>query len=376
MEQLITKQIRSSPSIEALEGVFTQWGGSFNLSHTAASLTRLAKLKKSRDSKLPQLLPRKWLQLLPEAGSRQCVSALCACITLSEEFITLWAPTWAAFMQHVQGGSGDGLVPQDLADAVDAATRLRKHPGPRELQLLTRKWLQLLPAAGARQCASAVHACVTLSKEQADAVWAPTWAAFMQHVQQGSGEGLTARDIADAVGVAATLLKKPGPGELQLLVQIFLRLEGLTGASARIARLVEQIEKLSQVPGWQGGIRQQDMQQLLGVQRRLLTQRIGAAKTVKQLQHICYGLDGSFQVSHTAAALRKFNKLSRTCSWDNNRDGPVLQQLVHKWLQQLPTAGVRDCSNALFACGRFSQEHVDAVWAPTWAAFMQHVQRG
>ena len=109
VEQLITKQIRSSPSIVALEGVFTEWGGSFTLAHTVAALSRFNKSKTSaaRDSKLRQLLPHKWLQLLPQAGGRQCVSALCACYPLSKEQISvIWAPTWAAFMQHVQQGRG------------------------------------------------------------------------------------------------------------------------------------------------------------------------------------------------------------------------------------------------------------------------------
>jgi hypothetical protein len=132
-----------------------------------------------------------------------------------------------------------------------------------ELRLLARKWLQLLPQAGAHQCASALRACSNVNKQLADAVWAPTWAAFMQRMKQGAGEGLVSRDIADAVCAAATLRKQPGPGELQLLVQAFLRLEGLTGASDRFVRLAEGIEQLSQLPGWQGGIRKQDMQQLL-----------------------------------------------------------------------------------------------------------------
>jgi hypothetical protein len=419
LEQLITKQIRSSPSIVAVECVFIEWGGSFTLAHTAAALSRLAKLSRSgnSDSKLQQQLLHKWLQLLPQAGGHHCASALCACLSFAslghsaEQVDAVWAPTWAPFMQRVQRKSAAGLVLQDIADVLHAAARLHKQPGPGELPLLARKWLQLLPQAGAHQCASALRACVNVNKELADAVWAPTWAAFMQRMKQGSGEGLVSRDIADAVCAAATLRKQPGPGELQLLVQIFLRIEGSEGASDRVVRLVEGIEQLSQLPGWQGGIckrggirkqdmqqllrgvqrrllshlpgwqagsSEQDMQQLLGLQRGLLTRQISSAKSLVQLQHICHVLSGSFQVSHTASALEKFRRLSRSGSWqrDSGRYGQVLQLLVLKWLQQLPGAGARECCEVLAACVILSEDQNESVWASTWAVLMQHVQRG
>jgi hypothetical protein len=213
------------------------------------------------------------------------------------------------------------------------------------------------------------------------------------------------------VCAAATLRKQPGTGELQLLVQAFLRLGGLEGDSDRVVRLAEGIEQLSQLPGWQGGIRQrggirkqdmqqllrgvqrrllshllgeqagsseQDMQHLLGLQRSLLTRQISSANSLVQLQHICYVLGGSFQVSHTATALEKFHRLSRSGSWqrDSGRYGQVLQLLVLKWLQQLPGAGARECCEVLAACVILSKDQIDSVWAPTWAVFMQHVQRG
>jgi hypothetical protein len=581
LEQLITKQIKGSPhTLVDLEGVFNEWGGSFNLTHTVAALNKFARVSCSeiRDSKLQELLPRKWLQLLPQAGGHQCATALCACLGLSKERVdTLWAPTWAAFMQHVQQdvqrGSGEGLVPQDLADSAYAAAKLGKQPGPGELQLLTRKWLQLLPQADPHQCARALCACIGLHRELVDAVWAPTWAAFMQHVQRGSGEGLGPQDIVDAVLAAAQLRKQPGPGELQLLLQAFLlRLDVREGAGARLkAKLVQGIEQLSRLPGWQGGIRTQDMQLLRGVQQqrqqqqqrrqrqakgttvgqiksartaaqlqhicdelggsfdlaetaavldklakvssanrqskgddsstqqvhavwdptwaafmqhvqrdsgeglslqavgqavlaaarlckqpspgelqllvqaflqsgaasagipavgyfsgaaaagfrdfvsalnqlsqvpgwqggvsehdmqqllgmqqqlskqlteRMLTEKISSAETVAQLQRVCNESVDNFQVIHTAAALLKFSKLSRSCRLqrDSCRDSGVLQLLAHKWLQLLPAAGVRECSNVMFACASFiSEELVEAVWAPTWAAFMQHAQQG
>jgi hypothetical protein len=566
LEQLITKQIRNSSSIVDLECVFTEWGGSFNLAHTAHALSKLAKLAHSEEtdsaasnSQLRQLLSRKWLRLLPQAGGHQCASALCACGILSEDQVgAVWDPTWAAFMQRVQQRLGEGLVLQDIADVMHASARLRKQPGPGELQLLAHKWLQLLPQAGAHECASAVWACLRLDVEQVNTVWDPTWAAFMQHVQRGLREGLVPLDIADAVRAAATLRKQPGPGDLQLLVQAFLQLEVPTSARARVsARLVNGIETLSQLPGWQGGIHKQDMQQLLlmvqqrrerqaewvilkqisaaetvawlqrvcnksgggfgivetsvalgrlaklsserhtdgredieqyskeradalweqlwtgfmqhvqrglgeglplqaiaravraaatlckqpghgelqllvqaflhpgvrfgflaaeaveallaaldqvshlpgwqgeiskqdmqllqGVQQllreqladQLLTDQISSAKAVEQLQQVCQESGGSFQVIHTAAALYKFSKLapSRTRQRDSGRDSQVLQLLVRKWLQLLPTAGVRECCNILSSCGRLGQEQADAIWAPTWAAFMQHVQR-
>lgn len=52
----------------------------------------------------------------------------------------------------------------------------------------------------------------------------------MQHVQRGSGEELTPRNIADAMRAAAMLCKQPGRGELQLLVQGFLQPDVLKSA--------------------------------------------------------------------------------------------------------------------------------------------------
>jgi hypothetical protein len=107
-----------------------------------------------------------------------------------------------------------------------------------------------------------------LSREQVDAVWGQTWADFMQHMQQGSGQGLLAQDIANAVHAAAKLRRQPGAGELQLLVQAFLRPDVLADATAQAsANLVWAISQLSQSPGWQGGVSKQDVQLLLGEQQ-------------------------------------------------------------------------------------------------------------
>ena len=45
-------------------------------------------------------------------------------------------------MQHVQQGSGKGLVLHDISSAVQAAAQLRKQPGAGELQLLVQAFLQ------------------------------------------------------------------------------------------------------------------------------------------------------------------------------------------------------------------------------------------
>ncbi len=83
---------------------------------------------------------RKWLQVLPEAKARECANILWACVNLSkqrqQQVNTVWGPTWAAFMQHVQRQSGETRVPQNLANALYAAAKLRKQPPAAELQLL------------------------------------------------------------------------------------------------------------------------------------------------------------------------------------------------------------------------------------------------
>jgi hypothetical protein len=214
----------------------------------------------------------------------------------------------------------------------------------------------------------------------------------MQHVQRGSSlnseEGRPLQAVGQAVLAAATLHKQPSPGELQLLVQALLQ-QGVyvRGAAAvGLREFISALQQLSQLPGWQGGVSEQDMQQLRGVQQQLheqlserwLTEQISLAETVAQLQRVCDESIANFSVIHTAAALWKFSKLSRSCSLqrDSCREGGVLQLLVHKWLQLLPAAGARECTHVMSACSTLSEEQVDAVWAPTWAAFMQHVQRG
>ena len=140
-----------------LSDVFNEWGGSFDYIHAAAALTKFAKLSRRgrEDSQLLQLLVRKWLQLLPEAGPRECANILWACVNLSkqrqQQVDTVWGPTWAAFMQHVERQSGEALVPQHLANAVYAAAQLRKQPPAGELQLLVQAFLQpeVLAAANA-----------------------------------------------------------------------------------------------------------------------------------------------------------------------------------------------------------------------------------
>jgi hypothetical protein len=135
----------------------------------------------------------------------------------------------------------------------------------------------VLPEAGARECANTLWACVNLSKQrqQVDTVWGPTWAAFLQHVErelQGqSGEELVPQHLANALYAAAKLGKQPAPGELQLLVQAFLRPEVLAAAhSQHIANVTWGISQLSQFPGWQGGVSEQDVQLLLPQQLRVL----------------------------------------------------------------------------------------------------------
>jgi hypothetical protein len=192
---IITDDITASDSIVALSDVFNKWGGSFNYIHAAATLNKFAKLSRGEGAQLLQLLVRKWLQVLPEAGARACANTLWACGKLSK--------------QH---------------------------------------------------------------KQQVDAIWERTWAAFMQQVERQSAEALVPQHIANAVYAAALLRKQPAAGELQLLVLTYLRPEVLANAAPQAtANFVWAVGVLSQSSGWQGGVSEQDVQLLLGEQQlRLL----------------------------------------------------------------------------------------------------------
>ena len=125
--------------------VSNQWGGSFDYIQRSGSphQVRQAQPQGPEDNQLLQLLVQKWLQQLPEAGVRECSNVLWACVNLSTQQVdAVWDATWAAFMQHVAQGSGKGLVPQDISNALHAAAQLRKQPGAGELQLLVETFLQ------------------------------------------------------------------------------------------------------------------------------------------------------------------------------------------------------------------------------------------
>lgn len=112
--------------------------------------------------------------MLPESEARRCANTLWACGKLStqhqQQVDTVWEPTWAAFMQHVelelQGQSGQALVPQALANPVYATAQLRKQPTAAELQLLVQGFLrpEVLAAADAQGLANVAWALSQLSQ--------------------------------------------------------------------------------------------------------------------------------------------------------------------------------------------------------------------
>jgi hypothetical protein len=83
----------------------------------------------------------------------------------------------------------------------------------------------------------------------------------MQQRQQYSSP----QHVANALWACAKLQQQPPKDELQLLVQAFLQQDVLPAASVQeIANCAWAVGKLCQLPGWQGGVSEQDVQQLLG----------------------------------------------------------------------------------------------------------------
>jgi hypothetical protein len=73
------------------------------------------------------------------------------------------------------------------------------------------------------------------------------------------------QEVANAIWACAKLQQQPSADELQLLVQTFLQQDVLAAATAQaIVNCAWAIGKLCQLPGCQGGVSEQDVQQLLG----------------------------------------------------------------------------------------------------------------
>lgn len=166
------------------------------------------------------------------------------------------------------------------------------------------------------------------------------------------------QSVANPLWACAKLRKQPSVDELQLLLQQFLQPAVLQEAKAQdLANLVWALGELSQLPGWQGGLGEQDMQQLCGKQQLVV-------------------LAGSENSQHTANVLLGLAKLAAGSA---KSVGAVTVEFAHACSKQL-LALVCDkigswepqsITNAMWACGELGladTPFVDAAVAaaPKW----------
>jgi len=132
-------------------------------------------------------------------------------------------------------------------------------------------WLGFLPEADLQGCANALWAGARLGVPDAR-FWSSTWEVFIRLVGKETSTGGTTGDVkgllqpvSNALWACAKLHKQPDPDHLQLLLATLLQPPLLSAAKAQdIANTVWSLARLQQLPGWQGGVSEQNMQQLLG----------------------------------------------------------------------------------------------------------------
>jgi hypothetical protein len=99
------RDIAAADSIPELENVAIEWGGSFTHIHTAATLTKLAKLPGGASDagrQLQQWLDSRWRELMTEADTRSLANVLWAWGRLGQPDQRLWADTLAELCMEQQ----------------------------------------------------------------------------------------------------------------------------------------------------------------------------------------------------------------------------------------------------------------------------------
>jgi hypothetical protein len=152
--------------------------------------------------------------------------------------------------------------------AAAAFVKCSKLPGGARSPLagkLSTAWLGQLPLANTQSCVNVLWASTRLgSPTRLPKVWSPTWTVFIERMQQRRKHE-NPQHVANALWACAKLQQQPSADELQLLVQTFLQQDVLASAIAQaIVNCAWAVGKLCQLPGWQGGVSEQDVQQLLG----------------------------------------------------------------------------------------------------------------
>lgn len=105
--------------------------------------------------------------------------------------------------------------------------------------------------------------------------------------------GAAPQHISNVLLSSAKLRKQPCADDLQLLVQLFLQQDVLAAAAPQaIANITWALSQLYELPSWQGGISEQQLQQLLGKEQLQLLVVYGKAQEIYQCaagtRPLCY----------------------------------------------------------------------------------------
>jgi len=170
----------------------------------------------------------------------------------------------------------------------------RRRAAPAMLKQLASLWLRVLPDADLQGCANVLWACVKLGVASDAQQWNRTWEAFFSILKKEIGSTVTPQAMSNVLWACVALRKQPTADELQLLMQALLQPEVLSTINAQaIANTVWALGRLQQLPGWQGGVSEQDIQQLLGErQLQVLTtsrNNQNVSNTLVSLAHLATG---------------------------------------------------------------------------------------
>jgi len=178
----------------------------------------------------------------------------CTCIPDLEDVCSKWIGRF----DHIHAAAA-------LVKLAKMSSRGRAEPAL--FKQLASLWLELLPDAQLQGCATVLWACAKLGVVSDAQLWNRTWAAFfsllVEKVENGST--VTPQNVSIVLWACAKVRKQPTADEHQLLMHALLQPDAVSAAKAQaIANTVWALGRLQQLSGWQGGVSEQDIQQLLG----------------------------------------------------------------------------------------------------------------
>jgi hypothetical protein len=241
--------------------------------------------------------------------------------------------------------------------AAAALVKCSKLPGGGRSSLVDKlcsTWLGQLSMSQLKQSTNVLWACVKLGPTVVQRLWGPTWGVYIEQLQRESSvEGACVpQNVSNPLWACAKVRKQPSVDELQLMVQTFLQPQMLAAAKPQeLANVLWALAELCRLPGWQGGVSEQDMQQLLGKrQLQLLAADDGCQPTSNVLVGLASMVTGPAPLVATAFA--------RDCG----------KQLLALTGDRLLKTNAQHITNAIWACGELKLAETPFVAAAVAAA--------